>query len=441
MNSSVLDELMLILDEHDFHDSEHAEIWKAMASLFNRSKKVDHLTVNAELKKCSTSSFSAAIVRVCQSVPTHHHATYYAGLVRDASVKRQLMDAAATTVRDCVDDELEPNECLSRHEARVLGIGDRELRNKSIDIKQLMLNAMDLIDARLDGKFTDSIVPTGYPDLDSILGGGLRPGNLVILAARPSMGKTAFALNVTENVSLRDSPLTTMFVSLEMSGEELSDRLLSSRSGISAYRMRSGTVSNDDRSRLVEASSSMALGHLHVVDDAMVGVRTIIAHARRVKRKFGLRLIVIDYLQLIDPVDKKVNRQEQVSAITRTLKTTARDLDVPILCLAQLNRQIEETKDHRPKLSHLRESGAIEQDADVVMFVHREEMFRTGESQESVAGLADIIVEKHRNGPLGTANLIWRREVMRFESKAPERAINGEPNRVSVFDNHNNGEF
>jgi replicative DNA helicase len=244
------------------------------------------------------------------------------------------------------------------------------------------------------------------------------------------MGKTAFALNIAEYNGI-DEKVATLLVSLEMSSQELGDRLLSSKSGVSTHRMRAGTLSQDDRGRIVEAAAICSRGELHVVDDASVSVRKIAAHARRLKRKRGLGLLVIDYLQLIDPVDTKVARQEQVAGIARGLKILARDLKIPVICLAQLNRQGEDRRDHRPRLSDLRESGAIEQDADAVLFVHREEVFRP--ENDELKGKAEIIVSKQRNGPVGTVELVWRREVMRFESMAPKR--------ISDFDEFNERQY
>jgi replicative DNA helicase len=243
------------------------------------------------------------------------------------------------------------------------------------------------------------------------------------------MGKTAFAMNIAEHVAMSEkSPV--LFVSLEMSSIELADRLLCSVARVDGHRLRNGTISDDDRSRLVKNASVISRAPLFVDDSPSRMVSEIAAAARRIVRRDGeLGLIVIDYLQLIEPDNPRDPRQEQVARIARRLKGLARELKVPVLCLAQLNRQAEDSKDHRPKLSHLRESGAIEQDADVVMFVHREEYYRRGEEQEQFAGQAEIIISKQRNGPVGDVPLIWRKEFTRFEDKAPDR--------LQVFDDFN----
>jgi replicative DNA helicase len=240
-------------------------------------------------------------------------------------------------------------------------------------------------------------------------------------------------MNIAENVSMKQN-VPTLFVSLEMSAIELADRLLCSVAKVNGNRLRNGTITHDERKQLIEKASLVSQAALFVDDSPSRTVTEIAAAARRIKRREGrLGLIVIDYLQLIEPDNQKDPRQEQVAKIARRLKGLARELEVPLLCLAQLNRQTEESKsDHVPKLSHLRESGAIEQDADVVMFVHRPEYYlRPGEEREQVAGQAEVIVGKQRNGPVGDVELIWRKEFTRFEDRAPDR--------LQVFDEFNAG--
>jgi replicative DNA helicase len=244
---------------------------------------------------------------------------------------------------------------------------------------------------------------------------------LIILAARPSMGKTALAMNIAENVALQNQQ-PALFVSLEMSGIELADRMLCSLARVSGHRLRNGTISSDDRNRLVEKANEISNSPFFVDDSPSRTVSEIAAAARRIIRRSGsLNLIVIDYLQLIEPDNSRDPRQEQVAKIARRLKGLARELQVPVLCLSQLNRQAEEGKDHRPRLSHLRESGAIEQDADVVMFVHREEYYHRGEEKAQFAGQAEIIIAKQRNGPIGEVPLTWEGEFTRFLDRAPDR--------------------
>jgi replicative DNA helicase len=255
-------------------------------------------------------------------------------------------------------------------------------------------------------------IETGFKDLDSLTG-GLHNSELVILAARPSMGKTALALNMAEYVAI-ELNITVLFVSLEMSSLELADRLLCSRARVDSHRLRNGTISNDDRRKLVERAGEISQAPLFVDDTPSRNMTEIAATARRLKRKNELGLIVIDYLQLIDPDNLRDQRQEQVARIARRLKGLARELEVPVLCLAQLNRQAEVAKENRPRLSHLRESGAIEQDADTVMLLHRPDRYEPGQHE----GIIEIIVAKQRNGPTGDIKLAWLSKFTRFEDLA-----------------------
>ena len=278
---------------------------------------------------------------------------------------------------------------------------------------------MDRIDARLTGEPQEGTVETGFTDLDRMTG-GLHGSELVILAARPSMGKTAFAMNICENVVIK-SRKPTLFISLEMAAIELIERMLCSVARVNGHRLRNGSLAADDRKRLVKISGELSTVPLYIDDSPTRNVSEIAGAARRIKRKEnGLGLIVIDYLQLIQPDSANDPRQEQVAKMARRLKGIARELNTPILCLSQLNRQAEDSKDHRPKLSHLRESGAIEQDADVVMFVHREAYYHKGDPDSGVSETeAQIIIEKQRNGPTGDVELNWFRDFTRFENKAP----------------------
>jgi replicative DNA helicase len=234
------------------------------------------------------------------------------------------------------------------------------------------------------------------------------------------MGKTALAMNMSENVALQDQK-PTLFISLEMSGIELADRMLCSLARVNGHRLRNGTISSDDRNRLYQKANEISSSPLFVDDSPSRTVSEIAAAARRIRRRVGLNLIVIDYLQLIEPDNPRDQRQEQVAKIARRLKGLARELKVPVLCLSQLNRQAEDSKDHRPRLSHLRESGAIEQDADVVMFVHREEYYHRGDDKAQFAGQAEVIIAKQRNGPIGDVPLTWEADFTRFLDRAPDR--------------------
>jgi replicative DNA helicase len=345
------------------------------------------------------------------------HAEYYAKIVRDKATLRELIHASTEVLRDAYDPTLDPRELLGRAEEKIFAVHDRRSSDQVASMQDILIEAFEQIDKRLE-QGSASGTPTGYIDLDEMTG-GLHESELIILAARPSMGKTAFASNIADRVCV-DSNTTTLFVSLEMARVELAQRMLCARGKINGKKFRGGYMSGEDRDRLVKASAELSKAPLFIDDTPSRTITEIAACARRLKRKAKLGLIVIDYLQLIEPENSRDPRQEQVAKIARRLKGLAREMKVPVLCLAQLNRQAEATKDNRPRMSHLRESGAIEQDADVVMFVHREEYYHTKEEAlaQDLVGKAEIIVSKQRNGPTGEVKLLWLQDFTLFENLA-----------------------
>jgi len=431
LNPDVCDDVALILRSEDFYDDANRRIYTHMLDMHQQGRKVDLMLLVERLKSSGDLERvggSAYLAQVFQSVPNYAHATYYAQIVREKATFRALIDAATEILRDAYHEESEAKQLLSQAEQRIFSILDSRSAGAVASIREILHDAMDRMEARMKGEHLMGGVETGFADLDQLTG-GLHNSELVILAARPSMGKTALAMNIAEHVALQ-SLVPTLFVSLEMSSIELADRLLCSAARVNSHRLRNGTISHEDRARLIEKASLLSKAALFVDDSPARTVTEITAAARRVRRREGrLGLIVIDYLQLIEPDNAKDPRQEQVARIARRLKGLAREMQVPVLCIAQLNRQAEDSKDHRPRLSHLRESGAIEQDADVVMFVHREEYYRRGEEQQQFAGQAEVIIAKQRNGPVGDVELVWRKEFTRFEDKAPDR--------LQVFDEYN----
>jgi replicative DNA helicase len=429
LSPDVCDELTLILREDDFYDDAHRKLYHHMLAMHESGRKIDVTLLVNELKKAGEYELiggAAYLAKLANSVPNAAHAKYYGEIVRTKATLRRLIDASTTILRDAYEDNQDPKELVSQAEQKIFQIQDERIAQATSTIGQILTSAMARIDARLRGEHVEGGVETHFKDFDNMTG-GLHNGELIILAARPSMGKTALAMNIAEQVAMKGkSPV--LFVSLEMSSIELADRLLCSVAKVNGSRLRNGTITSEDRTRLVQKAVEISQAPLYVDDSPSRTVSEIAAVARRItqqeKQKTPSRrlgLIVIDYLQLIDPDNAKDPRQEQVAKIARRLKMLSREQQVPVLCLSQLNRQAEDSKDHRPKLSHLRESGAIEQDADVVMFVHREEYYHRGSDAEQFAGQAEIIIAKQRNGPVGDIELIWEREYTRFHDKAPER--------------------
>ncbi len=425
------DEVALIVRADDFYDDAHRRLFGHMQEMHDAGGKIDVTLLVDRLKRggdFEAIGGAAYLYKISQSVPNAAHARYYARIVREKSTLRSLINASTEILRDAYDDSREPKHLLSEAEQKIFAILDNRGSATIASIRDVLHEAMDRIDARMRGEHTMGGVETGFVDLDALTG-GMHNSELVILAARPSMGKTAFAMNIAEYVAFH-LRVPALFVSLEMSSIELADRMLCSVAKVDGHKLRNGTISHADRLRLVEKAAEISQSPLFVDDSPSRTVSEIAAAARRIKRREGrLGLVVIDYLQLIDPDNQQDSRQEQVARIARRLKGLAREADVPVLCLAQLNRQAEEGKDHHPRLSHLRESGAIEQDADVVMFVHREEYYLRGADKDQYAGMAEIIVAKQRNGPVGDIELRWEKEFTRFQNLAPDR--------LQEFDDYN----
>ena len=418
------DEVVNIIRREDFYDEGHSKLFGHIMDMHNDGKKIDLTLLRERLVSCGDFDLvggAAGLAEIFTSVPTAAHAAYYAEIVREKATMRNLIATCTDILTDAYDPSLESKTVLNIAEQKVFAIRESRQSSSLAEIDEVLQVAMDRLEARVRGDIQEGTVETGFTDLDRLTG-GMHASELVILAARPSMGKTAFAMNIAENVVLK-SEQPVLFVSLEMAAIELIERMLCSVAKVNGHRLRNGSLSADDRKRLIKVAGEISKVPLFVDDSPTRTVSEIAGAARRIIRRKGtLGAIVIDYLQLIQPDDPRDPRQEQVAKMARRLKALARELRVPILCLAQLNRQAEDTRDHRPKLSHLRESGAIEQDADVVMFVHRKDYYKSADDDgEDHRGEALIIVAKQRNGPTDDVELTWMREFTRFEDRAAER--------------------
>jgi replicative DNA helicase len=412
----VSDDVALALRGDDFYDEAHRRLYQHMRAMHDEGRKLDLTLLVERVKTAGDLEFvggMAYLAEIMQSVATAAHAVYYAEIVRNKATLRSLIHSSTEILREAYDGSLDAREMLARAEQKIFSILDTRSGGELDDIGSILQDALVRIDARMKKEHAVGGLETGFTDLDGMMG-GLHGSELIILAGRPSMGKTALALNVAEFVTMHSNQPALM-VSLEMSSVELADRMLCSIAEVNGQRLRNGTISNEDRRRLVEKAAQLSQAPLYVDDSPSRTITEIAAAARRLQRKTGLSLIVIDYLQLIEPDNPKDPRQEQVAKIARRLKGLARELKVPVLCLAQLNRQAEATKDNRPRLSHLRESGAIEQDADVVMFIHREEYYASNDDEKAqLAGQAEVILAKQRNGPTGDVKLTWKKDFTRF---------------------------
>ena len=418
----VCDDVALILSVDDFYDDANRKLYEHMLTMHDAGRKID-LTLLVERLKTSGDyellGGAAYLEKTFNSVANAAHARYYAEIVRDKSTYRSLITASTEILRDAYTETEAADEMLNSSEQKIFSIQDRRDASSVATMTDLMKEAMDRLDARMRGEHAADGVDTGFADLDDMLT-GLHASQLVVLAARPGVGKTALALNVAEYISIHCAT-PVLYISLEMSTIELADRLLCSAAQVSSHKLRQWKpLSQKDRERLREKAGDMSNSPLYVDDTPGRRVLEIAASARRVRRKEGrLGLIIVDYLQLVEPDNSKDPRQEQVAKITRRLKLLSRDLKVPVMCLAQLNRQAEDGRKTRPRLSHLRESGAIEQDADVVLFIHRPELDQdVQEDRDRESGEAEIIIAKQRNGPVGDVKLTWKKEYTRFCDRA-----------------------
>jgi replicative DNA helicase len=420
MLPEVCDDVSTILRPEHLYDQANRSVYTELLAMRESGGQVDHMLLTERLRasgQLDAIGGFAYLAQVAQAVPNAAHAEHYAKIVRDKALIRFLIHAGTEILRDAYDESVDARDMLSRAEEKVFAILEKKGHGEFSTIREVLQESLVRLDARMKHDHAVGGLETGFADFDDLTG-GLHGSELVILAARPSMGKTALAMNIAEHVTMRQQT-ATLFVSLEMSAIELGDRLLCSVAKVDGHRLRNGTVTNKERAQLVETAAEISNSPLFIDDSPARSMTEIAATARRLKRKERLGLVVIDYLQLIDPDNPRDPRQEQVAKMARRLKRLARELEIPVLCLAQLNRQAEVAKDNKPRLSHLRESGAIEQDADVVIFIHREEYYQTNEEdRDRVRGEAELIISKQRNGPTGDVKLTWRHEFTRFEDRA-----------------------
>jgi len=422
IDPQMCDEVVLLLRSDDFYAEAHRTLYTRIVQMHDESKRIDTTLLVEQLQRSGeleTIGGPAYLAEVVQSVPVAAHATYYAQIVRDKATLRELIHASTEILRTAWDPSLDADDVMNTAEEKIFAVHDQRTTSQVFNIHDVLMEAFDRIDARLKHGAGGG-TPTGFTDLDNLTG-GLHPSELIIIAARPGMGKTALATNIAEYVAI-ECQIPTLFVSLEMARLELAQRMLCSQGKIDGEKFRRNRISSEDRRKLVEASAKLSRAPMFIDDTPSRTVTEIAACARRLKRKENLGLLVIDYLQLIEPDNSRDPRQEQVAKMARRLKILSRELEIPVICLAQLNRQAEAGKEgHRPRLSHLRESGAIEQDADVVMFIHREEYYGTGDEAKKDDHSADIMVAKQRNGPTGDIKLTWLHKFTRFENST-ERA-------------------
>ncbi len=412
-----------IIRGENFYFDAHQKIYQAICDLADENQPIDLVLLHERLKKHKQLEDVGGpeyLADLWNSVPTGANAEYHGKIVRDTAMVRNLIHAGTEILRDAYDRGQSADELVSQAERKILDIAKSGMIGETKTLTDALHDAFTRLDSRI-GKDNLSIsgLPTGYVDLDNILA-GLQNSELVIIAARPSVGKTAFALNIVRNVVVDhhpgEIPPVVLFFSLEMARVELAERLLCCQSRVDSHRVRKGHLDSGDIQKLMDAGDVLRKAKLYIDDTPSRSMIQIAATARRINKKHekdgGLRLVVIDYLQLIEPESRRDPRQEQVAQISRRLKFLARELAIPVVALAQVNRASEDRQDHKPRLADLRESGSIEQDADTCMMLHRPGKF-DGTQDDNVL---ELIIAKQRNGPTGEVTLTYLKQINRYEN-------------------------
>ncbi|MCB0044087.1 MAG: replicative DNA helicase [Caldilineaceae bacterium] len=404
----------------DFFRERHQLLYDAMLTLNEQNEPIDYLTlVNLmeERNQLDDVGGPAYITELINSTPTSMHVDHYAGIVEKTAVLRRLINAAGTIAELAYDEKNEVSEVVDRAEQIIFGVTESRIHRDLTPIRAIMTNVVDRIDFLARNQDTLMGVPTGFTLIDRMLG-GFQKSDLIILAGRPGMGKTSFAISVAQNAATRFNARVAVF-SLEMSNEQLVQRLLAMETAIDSHRLRLGQVYDEEWPMLLEAANKLADTKIFIDDTPAASVTEIRTKARRLYAEHGLDMILIDYMQLMSgQTGRSENRQQEISYISRSLKGLARELNVPVLALSQLSRAVESRADKRPMLSDLRESGSIEQDADVVLFIYREDYYIEDTDRQNIA---DVIVAKHRHGSTGTISLFFRKELTQFRDLEIQR--------------------
>lgn len=405
------------IDPEDFYDERHQHIYEAIKTLYEKHSPVDVLTLADQLKSVGYLDIiggPAALTELTNFVPTASHVEQYAEIVAQKALRRRLIKASQDIVGFGFDEARSLQQLIEEAESRLFEVSQRHIKQDITSLETILSESFDRLDELHKDKGKIRGVPTGYKDLDNILA-GLQKSDLFILAARPSMGKTALALNIAHNIALK-SELPVLLFSLEMSKEQLVDRMLAMESGVDAWALRTGNLTDADFEKLGQAMGSLSEAQIFIDDSPGITVSDLRTKARREAHTRPLGLIIVDYLQLMSGGSRfggDFNRVQEISEISRGLKGIARELNVPLMALSQLSRSVESRSPQIPQLADLRESGSIEQDADVVAFIYREDYYNPDTDRKNVT---DIFIKKHRNGPTGGIELYFEKEKQRFRS-------------------------
>lgn len=412
LNKEALYEVLEVLKPDDFYSEMHQEIYEAVLSLYRKNEPVDMLTVSEELKKRNTLEMVGGrsyVAMLSATVPSTSNAVQYAKIIGEKAILRRLINASSEITEQAYQEKTEPEVVLDHAEQAIFEIAQTRQKRDFEPLKDVLYKNLDRIDevAKLDGGLTG--LSTGFIELDKKTS-GLQKSDLIILAARPSMGKTAFALNISQNAALKSGAKVLIF-SLEMSKEQLGQRLLAMDARVDMQKLKTGNLDQSDWDSVYEAIERLSGTNIYIDDTPGISVLEIKNKSRRLKAEKGLDLIVIDYLQLMSFEGRSESRQQEVTALSRYLKQLAREMECPVMVLSQLSRAPEQRSDHRPVLSDLRESGSIEQDADIVMFLYRDEYYNPDTDKPN---MCDVDIAKHRSGPTAKIEVTWLGKYTRF---------------------------
>ena len=401
IDNEALPRVLGTLSADDFYREAHRNVYKAITDLFNRNEPVDWVTLTATLKETGlleSVGGPAFLAELVDAVPSAANIEHYTRVVKEKAVLRQLISASTEISTRCYEEHGSIDEFVDRCEELIFKVGESRIQSGFVHVKPLMTEAFKMVESLYERKENITGVASGFSDLDGLTAGFQR-SDLIIIAGRPSMGKTSFALNVAMNAAI-DGGVPTAVFSLEMSKEQIALRILCAKARVNLKSLRTGYLIQEDWGRLTQAVGSISDSPLYVDDTPAINTLEIRAKARRLKKERDLGLIVVDYLQLMRGATKSDSREKEISEISRSLKALAKEIEVPVIALSQLNRKVEERPNKRPQLADLRESGAIEQDADVILFIYRDEVYNKSEDNPK-KGEAEIIVGKQRNGPIG----------------------------------------
>ena len=401
-----------VITSEDFYQSQYGVLFDAMLELYNEGKPVDLVTLQERLREkdvppeISSLEFAKDLL---DAVPTSANVRHYATIVQEKSMLRKLIKVNEEIANTCYLAKERTEDILEETEKKIFDLLQYRSTGDFVPIKQVVLNALDKIEKASKNKGTVTGIPTGFIDLDYKTS-GFQPSDLILIAARPSMGKTAFVLNVAQNMAFKEGKTVAIF-SLEMSKEQLVNRLFSLESKVDSQALRTGNLTDEDWAKLIEGAAVVGKSNLIIDDTPGISIAELRSKCRKFKLEHNLGIIIIDYLQLMSGGKRSESRQQEISEISRSLKAVARELNVPVVALSQLSRAVEQRPDHRPMLSDLRESGAIEQDADVVMFLYRDDYYNKDTDKKNIA---EVIIAKQRNGPIGTVELVWLPNYTKF---------------------------